>query len=251
MTLFTRTSRQVRLTAAGEVFVTEARRVLADLERAVTHCRSVAAGGAGQLRIGSIGAALNSVTPKLVRGLLGALPGLAVRVTQLDTPVQLVALRANEIDLAVVRAAGPASGIVLADLFCEPMVLALPARHRLAAKSVLSAADLRDERFVLWPRTTSPLFHDQVMDYCARAGFVPRTAMEGADIETQLGLVSAGIGVSPQPASFADLGRKGVTFRPLHEAPHSTVQLAWLQASPPPHLAVALSAARAAGVREP
>ncbi|GIH19865.1 LysR substrate-binding domain-containing protein [Rugosimonospora africana] len=241
--LFARTSRQVTLTAAGAAFVPQARRVLVELERAVAHCRSIAAGGTGHLRIGSIGAALNSVTPGLVRRLYERLPGLAIQLTQLDTPPQLAALRAGELDLGVVRSADPATGVTLFDLFAEPMMLALPAGHRLATKPLLTGADLRDEAFILWPRATNPLFHDQVLGYCQAAGFSPRTAMEGADIETQLGLVSAGIGVSPQPASFSNLARSGVTFKSLRDAPESVVQLAWSRSAPPVRLDDAVAAA--------
>src|SRR5262245_828175 len=97
--LFERTSRQVRLTQAGEALVPHARRVLTDLERTIAHCRAIATGGVGHLTIGTIGAALNSISPALVRGLLDRLPGLAIQLTQMDTPPQLAALRAGELDL--------------------------------------------------------------------------------------------------------------------------------------------------------
>jgi DNA-binding transcriptional LysR family regulator len=248
--LFIRTSREVRLTAAGESFISHARRVLGDLEHAVAQCRAVAAGGAGQFRVGSIGAALNSVTPRLVRDLLEQVPGLAIEVTQMDTPPQLAALRAAELDIGVVRSAGPATGIQLEDLYVEPMNVALSTEHPLAVADVLSAIDLRDESFILWPQSASPLFYRQVLAYCERANFVPRIIMEGRDIETQLGMVSAGIGVSPQPASFANLGRRGVIFKSLVDAPLSTVQLAWLTTSPPLRLSIAIAAAHRA-VDEP
>jgi DNA-binding transcriptional LysR family regulator len=206
----------------------------------------VAAGGVGQLKVGSIGAALNSVTPYLIQGIRERLPGLAVQVTQMDSPVQLAALQACELDLGIVRSVAPTAGVHVEELFREPMLLAVPRSHRLAACELVSATDLRDEQFVLWPRTASPLFHDQLLAYCRQAGFPPSIAMEGADIETQLGLVSAGIGVSPQPASFANLQRRGVAFRPLADAPETAVQLAWQAASPPPHLATVVEAARAA-----
>jgi DNA-binding transcriptional LysR family regulator len=244
--LLERTSRQVRLTPAGQAFMPEARRVLADLERAVFQCRAVAAGGVGHLKIGSIGSGLSGITPRIVRELRSRLPGLAVQVTQMDSPVQLAALRAGELDLGVVRSAGPAAGISLTDLDTEPMIIAVPVGHRLSASTIIAASDLRDEPFVLLPRTVSPIFHDQVVEYCATAGFTPHVALEGADVETQLGLVSAGLGVSPQPASFANLRRHGVDFRPLRDAPTTIVQLAWLADAPFAHLDTVLQAARAA-----
>jgi DNA-binding transcriptional LysR family regulator len=242
--LFERTSRQVRLTAAGQALIPEARRVLADVERAVLRCRTAADGEAGYIRVGSIGAALNSFTPHFVRRLRECVPGLSVQLTQLDSPLQLAALRTGELDLGIVRSAGPATDIAAEDLFSEPMVIALPADHPLCRASVVTAADLRAENFILWPRIASPLFRDQFVAYCAAGGFRPRIVMEGADIETQLGLVSASIGISPQPASFASLRRRGVDFRPLEDAPESVVQLAWAQVSPPGHLPALLEIAR-------
>ena len=244
--LFERTSRQVRLTAAGQALVPQARRVLADLERAIFHCRAVAAGGAGHLKIGSIGAALSSFTPNLIRALHDQLPGLALQLTQMDSPLQLAALRIGELDMGIVRAPGPAAGVAFEDLFAEPMAIAVPESHSLASADIVTAADLRSEPFILWPRAASPLFQDQVLAYCAEAGFRPRVVMEGADVETQLGLVSAGIGISPQPASFANLRRRGVDFRPLASAPETIVQLAWLASAPPEHLQKIISLAHAA-----
>jgi len=244
--LFERTSRQVRLTAAGQALIPEARQVLADLERAIFQCRAAADGDAGYLKIGSIGAALNSFTAHLVGGLREHLPGLAFRLTQMDSPVQLAALRTGELDLGIVRSLDPAADITLKDLFAEPMAIAMAHSHPLARADLVTAADLRDEPLILWPRTASPLFHDQVIAYCGTAGLRPRIIMEGADIETQLGLVSAGIGISPQPASFASLRRHGVTFRRLQAAPESTVQLAWPRSSPPRHLPALLEIARVA-----
>jgi DNA-binding transcriptional LysR family regulator len=154
--LLERTSRHVRLTKAGEAVVPHARRLLADLERATFHCRAVAAGGVGHLKIGSIGAALNSITPHLVHRLRERLPGLAVHLTQMDSPAQLAALHAGELDLGIVRSAGPATGIHFEDLFSEPMIIALTHGDRLTDRDVITGLDLRDEPFILWPRTASP-----------------------------------------------------------------------------------------------
>lgn len=217
--LFERSSRQVTLTPAGHALVPEARRVLADLERATTQCRAAAANQVGHLKIGSIGAALNNVTPEIVRRLRTTPPGLSVHLRQLDSPAQLAALRTHEIDVGIVRSASPASDIRLEDLHHEPMTLAVPTDHPLAAESVVHPHALDGEPLIIWPRNASPVFRDQILAYYERAGIELTIAMEGADIETQLGLVAAGIGVSLQPASFANLNRRGVTFRPVVDAP--------------------------------
>jgi DNA-binding transcriptional LysR family regulator len=233
--LFERTSRRVALTDAGTALIVGARRILTDAERARRHCRDAAAGGAGQLALAAIGAALNSVVPALVRALRDEHPGMATQVTQMDTPVALGALRDGVVDVAIVRSAPDAPDVAIRDLIAEPMIAVLPESHPLAGREPLDVARLRDEDFVLWPRSVSESFHDQVIGVCQRAGFSPRVAMEATDIETQLGLVSAGIGVSLQPAGFAALRRVGVRFERLAPpVPKSMLQLAWLRREPSP-----------------
>jgi DNA-binding transcriptional LysR family regulator len=228
--LFDRTSRTVRLTEAGHALVPEARRLMIDFERAMAQTRNAASGGTGHLSIASIGAGLNGLVPLIVGRLRDRVPGVAVQIAQMSTPELLSHLRMRELDFGIVRSADQAAGVRIETLIDEPMVAVLPADHRLAHKDAVFAADMRDEDFVLWPRTANPRFHDQVLELCRAEGFAPRVVMEGADIETQLGLVSAGIGVSMQPASFANLGRHGVVWRPLRgDTPTSPLQMAWCE----------------------
>lgn len=228
--LFERTSRSVRLTDAGDALVPEARRVIVSYERALAQTRNAAAGGAGHLAMASVSAGLNGITPLIVGELRRRVSGVAVQLMQLDTPEMLSALRQGHIDIGIARSADDAAGVRVVRLVEEPMVAVVPSTHRLAGRARIAPADLRDEDFVLWPRTTNPSFHDQVLAVCRAEGFRPRVAMEGSDIETQLGLVSAGVGVSLQPASFANLGRSGVTWRPLAaNAPRSWLELVWCE----------------------
>jgi DNA-binding transcriptional LysR family regulator len=249
--LFERTSRRVALTDAGTALITGARRVLTDAERARRHCHEAAAGGAGQLALASIGAALNSIVPGLVRTLRRERPGIAVHLTQMDTPVALGALRDGRVDVAIVRSAPEVPGIEVRDLLAEPMVAALADSHPLADRERVDVIDLRDDDFVLWPRSVSESFHDQVIGVCQRAGFSPRVVMEGTDIETQLGLVSAGIGVLLMPAGFMALRRVGVAFARLAPpVPTSMLQLAWLDREPSAAARGFIDLACRAGFRE-
>lgn len=228
VSLFERTNRRVALTDGGRALIVGARRVLADIDRAEQQCRDAAEGAAGHLTMASVGAALNSLVPPIVASLRRRVPGIAIELQQMDTPVQLEALRDGRLDVGITRSARPSPGLEIRRLIEEPMVVVVPSDNPLAANAVVEPAQLRNESFILWPRSGSEAFHDQVIGVCQQAGFSPRVVMEGADIETQLGLVSAGVGVSLQPASFAALGREGVSFLALPpDAPRSELQLAW------------------------
>jgi DNA-binding transcriptional LysR family regulator len=127
--LFTRSSRQVRLTPAGAAFLRGARRALIDAERAAHAARGAADGLSGELIIGALGSALNGVLPPLIRAFAAQSPGITLDVRQLDTAEQLAALQDHRLDIGFIRAAQPLPGIILATLAHEPLVAVLPDHH--------------------------------------------------------------------------------------------------------------------------
>lgn len=69
--------------------------------------------------------------------------------------------------------------------------------------------------FILFDRDADPAYYDSVVVLCRRAGFSPRITHETNGLQTVLGLVSAGLGVSLVPASVARFTRDGTVLRPL------------------------------------
>lgn len=226
--LFSRTSRMVELTPAGHALFEAAPRVLFEADRATERVRHAANGTAGVLVIGAVGTALASIAPRIMRAVWEDAPDLRLEVTQLDTAAQLIALADNRLDVALVREASPHSALRIEPLVSEPLMVALPEDHRLANEEQVRPEDLAGEPFVLWPRPLGAEFFDIITGYCREHGFSPRIVAEGTDIETQLGLVASGMGVSLQPAFYANLRMVGVGFRPLAgPAPQIALQVAW------------------------
>jgi DNA-binding transcriptional LysR family regulator len=183
----------------------------------------------------------------VLRELRSHFPDLDVEVSQMDTAAQLVSLAAGRIDVGLVRSASPRPALSIESLVEEPLIAALAEDHRLADETSIDPAELAEEPFVHWPRALGADFFDIVTGYCREHGFSPRVVAEGKDIETQLGLVSAGWGVSLQPAFYANLRPVGVVFRPLQgESPPVVLQVAWRSADRSPAVAHFVAAARAA-----
>ena len=226
--LFTRTSRQVALTPAGEALLAAAPRAIYEMDEAVLITRRAASGAIGRLIVGSVRSGLASIVPNLMRAFWAAHPEVRLEVYQMDTSAQLRALLERRIEVGVVRAAGPTQSLTIEPLITEPLVLALPADHPLAELSSIDPAHLADEKFVISPRHLGVDFFDIVVAFCRRHGFSPTINAEGDDVDTQLALVAAGIGVSLQPAFFAGTAPVGVVFRPLAgPSPQVALQLAW------------------------
>lgn len=226
--LFTRTTRQVRLTPAGEFFQGEALRILAAVDNAARGVRRIAEGRQGLVRIAFTGSAAHTQLPRMARVVKTALPDLALEIhADLLTPTQLEGLTDNSLDLAVLRPPrGGCDGVSQRIIESDPLLLAVAADHRLADEPVISMTDLRTEPFVLYSSDHSAV-NAAVLRSCSEAGFIPHRAHEAAGISVQLPLVSAGLGIALVPSSARAAPLAGVVFRDVADAGTVDLALAW------------------------
>lgn len=227
--LLERTRRKVELTAAGAWYLEEARQVIGRLEHASRAVAEVAAGGAGTLRIGFVTIADYSVLPGLLSRFKSANAGVALALRELVTEAQLEALANGDLDLGFMLPPLPARDVVSIVVNREPLVVALPATHRLAReRGPLSVRGLADDPFVMVPANLARGLSDVVLGLCARAGFAPRVAQEAVQMQTVVSLVSSGLGVTIVPASLLNLRRSGVVYRTVRDVhPRIELRLAW------------------------
>ncbi len=226
--LLIRNRRRVELTAPGETFLQEARSILSSVDSAVELTRRAARGDVGQLSIGFVGSATYTRLPDILRTFRDHHPEVQLRLRELTTAAQLQSLRTERIDVGFIRP--PVSG----DLLCvetiqrEPVVVALPEGHELTRRRLLGLTDLLDEQFILIARREAPGLRDSIAGAMAQVGGAPAVIQEVAEVQTIIGLVAAGLGISLVPASVAALERHGVAYRPLMEpAPTVELALAW------------------------
>lgn len=226
-TLLTRTTRQVSLTPAGEFFYEETRRVLEAVEASTAGVRRVADGHRGLARVGLTGIAAFTILPFLARTWQQTLPDVALEVhADMLTRDQSEALREGSLDVAVLRPPADGDGLVTRTIEVEPLVLVVPADHRLAEEPVISLTDLRAESFVLYGNRESTV--DQVVQRaCREAGFTPHAEHRAPGTSVLVALVAAGLGVSLVPGSVRSIPLPGVVFREIADAPTVDHALAW------------------------
>jgi DNA-binding transcriptional LysR family regulator len=226
--LFDRSGRRVRLTEAGNLLATEARRLLADAAHTTQLLRSAGRGEVGTLSIGYWSSTLFSPLPAAVRRFRERFPDVAVRLRELYPPHHVDAIRTGAIDVAILREPEPVDGIAVQPVLVEPLVAAVPADHRLARRKSIAPAQLRDEPFVLFPREALPGLHDKLLELCRSAGFAPRVVQEVEAWHTIVSLVEAGIGVSLIPASFEGRRTGALVYLPLKGPPvWTTTSACW------------------------
>lgn len=225
--LFTRTTRQVRLTPAGEFLQAEAARILEAVEESARGVRRIAEGRRGLVRISFTGSAAHTQLPPMARAVKRELPDVALEIhaDQL-TPTQVEGLLDGSLDLGVLRPpSGGLPGLDLHTITREPLVLAVAEDHRLATEPVVAMADLRAEPWVLFADPSSAL-NEAVLRSCQAADFVPRRAHVAAGISVQLPLVAAGLGVALVPTSVQAAPLSGVVFREVADAGSVALALA-------------------------
>lgn len=246
--LLTRTTRQVSLTPAGEFLYDEARRLLRQIDDAVTGVRRVADGRKGLVRVGFTGTAAFTQLPRFARALKQHLPEVALDVhADMLTPAQSSGLRDGSLDLAVLRPPVTGGGLEVRTIEVEPLVLALPADHRLVAEPVISLADLATEDFVIYSGKNSAV-NEAVLRACREAGFTPRREHEAAGTAVLLPLVAAGLGIAVVPGSVRAVPLAGVIFRELTDAGSIELALAWRRDDPSALVRSVLAALEDAGL---
>lgn len=225
--LLARTTRQVSLTPAGEFFHHETRRILGDLDASVAGVRSIAEGRRGLLRVGFTGTSAFTQLARLSRLVKAELPGVVLEVqADLLTPGQVERLLDGRLDLGVLRGPVAEPGVRTRTLDREPLVLALPADHRLVPEPALEAADVSGDDFVAYADRRSAV-NEAVQSTCRRAGFSPIVAHRAPGTAALLALVAAGLGVAMVPRSVRSMQLAGVVFRDLADAATIDLSLAW------------------------
>jgi len=211
--LLERTSRQVRLTPAGSLLLTEGRRLLADTERTVERVQRTGRGEIGRVTVAAIGSATYDIVPRLLRAHRTRHPDVELVLREMSTPAQVQALRSGEIDVGLLRVPADTAGLVVHTVREDRMALMLPEAHPLARKSRLPLRALAREPLILFPASPRPSWADTVIAACREAGFEPIVAQEAMESATVVSFVAAGVGIAIVPEGLKVLARPGVVFR--------------------------------------
>ncbi|HEY9253231.1 MAG TPA: LysR substrate-binding domain-containing protein, partial [Stenotrophomonas sp.] len=94
----------------------------------------------------------------------------------------------------------------------EPMLIAVPAAHPLAARASAPLSALAGEPFILFPRSFGSSLYDEILAVCRESGFSLQITQEAPQMSSIVNLVAAELGVSVVPASTAQVQLPGVRY---------------------------------------
>lgn len=214
--LFERTTRKLRLTPAGELFLADSRRLLALATSSVERAQAVAKGERGHLNVAFVSGAMGAgALPHIMHDFQESHGDVALSVRPMPAFMQIESLREGHVHIGFLSAGHKQDGFGEQFLWRERLVLAVPETHRFASRGDLRFSDLHGARLLLYSRTSGSHLQNAIIAVLHDLRIEPDIVFQGADAETIIGLVAAGRGVSLVPESWKVVRFPGVMYQPI------------------------------------
>jgi DNA-binding transcriptional LysR family regulator len=239
--LFERIRGDVTLTAAGETLLPLAQRMVADADAARDAVQDIVGLRRGEIRLGATPSLCSSLVPAVLRTFRLDHPEIRLYVNEGSSQDLIGDLLAHQLDLALIvqPEQGVDPGLDAAPILRESLVVASVASGPPPTISPhLTLTELQHTPMVMF-RPGYDL-RDATLQACAEAGFTPRYAVEGGEMDAVLAFVEAGLGVAIVP-SMVLANRPLLRATPLASpGMRRTIALAHRKRSVLPHAAEAM-----------
>lgn len=214
--LIEKRGRGIRITAAGRCFAEKTAEVVQSLDKAIHSARRVANGMVGEVRLGFVSTALyGPLLPRLAH-FRRHCPDVAVLLNEQTQTDQVAGLLAGQLDVGVAIEARDIASLVAIPLWDEALSVCLPRTHPLSRQqSPIPPEAILNEAMVGFPSERAPGLQKKI----ARALGIELDALRfeqlAVQMQTVIGLVAAGYGLSVVPASMRNLERQEVVYRDI------------------------------------
>jgi DNA-binding transcriptional LysR family regulator len=210
--LFDRSNRAITLTTAGDRFLLDARRILAETRQAEITAKKVASGIVGRLRLGFMLSTAHKLLGSAVQKFKQRYPAVEISLLDLTNSEQLEALADDRLDIAFTRSRIARPDLETEVLLEEPMVLMVPSDDPLAKGKRLAWKDLEGKNIVTLHPEQALGFYDNFFIKCNEAKVAVITGQYANDIHTEMWLVSIGMGLAPTSLTTTQIRRPNVSF---------------------------------------
>lgn len=218
--LLRRDARQIELTLAGQEFYDKARKILDDLEQAISQARYIDKGERGAIRLlHSSSVPLSPPLGPCLNRVLAAFPGVTLEISQASSEHQALEIEEGRADLGLARIPilRKHPHLETISLYQEKLVVAVSHQHALAQHQLIDIDALREELFVSTPHRERGGLSYLVAERCIAHGFFPKPARATSRKASLLSLVNANFGIAIVPDSMRSIAVSGVHFIALKE----------------------------------
>ena len=213
--LMVRGTKGIELTTSGRVFLDHARVVLKQIEATVEATRRAAFPAKASFVLGFLTGYEFEWLAAVMRILRAELPNTEVILRSMSSPELADGLMRGKIDLAFLRRERNSDGIVFTQLKEEPLIVLMPADHRLTKRQVIRPEDLVKESIVGVPRDTSPALHAVTDAYGKKLGIDLTPDHIVDNLSMAMSIVASTRGIALMPLYARNLLPPTVVGRPL------------------------------------
>ena len=226
--LFERNNRNVQLTKAGAYLQKEITLLMTQNEGILRHAQHISEGNEGEIHLGYVGSAMQTIIPKLLIQFRKKYPSIHFSLQEMDNNRQINDLLGNKIDIGFVRLNEVPKALSLRPVFDETFSLVLPKKHTLNSRNFTSLNQLKEEQFIFFEKAYSPSYHKKVMSMFEDCGFSPTVSHTSVHATTIYRLVENNFGVAIVPSSLKLGYNMDIKFIELKNVPQRAVlSLAW------------------------
>ena len=228
LALFDRVGRRVQLTAAGEMLLPHARKVLRELEEAGKALSELHGLKRGVLKVGMVQTVNACIIPEIVARFSAEHAGIRVTCVEMAVADIEADLEAGKLDLGISFLPPGRKHLAGEKLFAEQLVAVVAADHRLARRRQLRLRDLSSQPLALLsPKYCTRQLIDRAF---AEAGVQPELRVEMNSVASILSTLRQTQLMSVLPSSALCQRAQGLKAIPLVEpAPRRTIGLVWLR----------------------
>jgi DNA-binding transcriptional LysR family regulator len=211
--LLDRSARPFKLTDAGKKFLEFADLITRNVDHCSTYMKEMAAGGAGELKIGTSTSLAAFLVPPVLANIVREFPNLSIQITVLGRPAVYEAIKRGDIHFGIVLADNPPVELIATPIRREPLYFVGCKTHPLAGKRSVKIGELVRTPFVIG---TEGHDYTSMIDRALRAMEV-ETYSIGLRISNFEGMKKAigagiGFGVLPRFAVEAEI-KQGILSR--------------------------------------
>lgn len=195
--LFERLKRRVELTQLGEALLPRARGLLEEAAALPRYLESVREGVRGSLRVGAIPTMLPYFLAPVLRGFVDRFPEVELQLRESTTDELLKQLQDGVLDVAILSVPVDQSGLVMCELFRDPLYLAVPEGHALVGAAKVQLRRVSEERLLVLKE--GHCLRNETLMLCDRARARFAAPFEADQFASIFELIRSGFGVSIVP----------------------------------------------------
>jgi LysR family hca operon transcriptional activator len=212
--LLERKARGIELTAAGRVFLDHARLALLQVEAAAEAARLAEQPRKPVFVVGFLIGQEVAWLPQTLRILREEAPEMEISLTSQSSPELALALMRGKVDVAFLRHEKPTTGLAFKLMAREPLLVLMPAGHRLAARKAIRPQELEREIYIS-PARVAPVLQAVIDDYAAEACITLKPQYDAENLSAAMSLVASTGGITLFPRYVRNILTRAVVARPL------------------------------------